>query len=657
MWKGTLQPSSLVENILEGYCLPFTSPPPVSLPTAASYTVLHDPVHVQVVDEEVATMLEKGAIKEISPSPGFYSLVFWVPKKDRGLRPIINLKKFNKNYLDPPHFRMDTIKDLILLLQEGDWAASVDLRDAYFHVGVNRRLRRFLRFGWKKRLYQYLLLPFGLCLAPFVFTMLTKPIVAYLRSRTIFYLDDILVLGSSQEECLANLNLVLQLLQSLGFLINWKKSSLTASQHFCFLGLTWDTRTGEVGLEEVKRLRLRQRASAALSSPPSCHSLRILLGHITAAMEAVPLICLHSRFLQRNFIAVFRSEQDRRLLVPLSQESIQALSWIASLEPHQCVAPMWPLQMETCNLEVATDASDSGWGIHYNGNLFQGRWPVDAPLHINARELHTLLIFLRDYLPPSLTGKSILWHTDSSTAIAYIRKEGGTVSLVLLGIAAEILLHRRQLRVRPVFLPSEENLLADAASRFQVLPDWHLHSNLFQQFVRRWGLPEIDLFATHLSAHLDRFFAWGQSQEAEGFDALAQEWNFLLAYAFPPPAIIPRTLMKISLSPGKFILITPFCRAQKWFPLLPNLNVVDLRRLPSLPDQVIDLTTGKPPSSLSHLRLVAWMIISGFAGSLSDPVFRLITDGWRKSTSKRYDAIWRKFKDFLSCQRSFSRFR
>ena len=39
------------------------------------------------------------------------------------------------------------------------------------------------------------------------------------------------------------------------------------------------------------------------------------------------------------------------------------------------------------------------------------------------------------------------------------------------------------------------------------------------------------------------------------------------------------------------------------------------------------------------------------ASGLSDSVFRLVTDSWRRSTSARYDAAWRAFKDFLRSRR------
>ena len=70
---------------------------------------------------------------------------------------------------------MDTVKDAAALLRPDDWAASINLKDAYFHIPVNRC---FLRFSWRGLLY--MVLPFVLCLAPYIFTRVTKPLQAFL---------------------------------------------------------------------------------------------------------------------------------------------------------------------------------------------------------------------------------------------------------------------------------------------------------------------------------------------------------------------------------------------------------------------------------------------------------------------------------------------
>ena len=153
-----------------------------SLPLPSQFTVLTKPVQITVMDEEVSALLAKHAIRRVSrTSLGLVSRMFVVPKKDSGWRPIINLKWLNKTFLNAS-LRMDMVRDVAALLRLSDWAASIDLKDVYFHIPVNHR---FLRFGWRGLLYEYMLLPFGLCLAPLIFTLVTKPLQAFLHTQGI----------------------------------------------------------------------------------------------------------------------------------------------------------------------------------------------------------------------------------------------------------------------------------------------------------------------------------------------------------------------------------------------------------------------------------------------------------------------------------------
>ena len=78
-----------------------------------------------------------------------------------------------------------------------------------------------------------------------------------------------------------------------------------------------------------------------------------------------------------------------------------------------------------------------------------------------------------------------------------------------------------KIKILPVYIPSEQNLLAGSVSRFRDLPDLHLLPAVFQRMCNRWGIPEIDLFASIDSHQLPRFFAWGWSMTVEAFDALS----------------------------------------------------------------------------------------------------------------------------------------
>ncbi len=65
---------------------------------------------------------------------------------------------------------MLTMKTIMSQIQGGDWFVTIDLKDAYFHIQVVQRHRRFLRFAFGGKAYQYKVLPFGLALAPRTFT-------------------------------------------------------------------------------------------------------------------------------------------------------------------------------------------------------------------------------------------------------------------------------------------------------------------------------------------------------------------------------------------------------------------------------------------------------------------------------------------------------
>jgi hypothetical protein len=106
---------------------------------------------------------------------------------------------------------------------------------------------------------------------------------------------------------------------------------------------------------------------------------------------------------------------------------------------------------------------------------------VEMHFSLSVRETIALWIFLTKIIPSSTRQSSILWRVDNTAALAHIRKEGGLKGKRLLEEAERIVLHlhHRQLRIMPAFIPTEEYVQADAALRFQLVPDWHLDPRVF----------------------------------------------------------------------------------------------------------------------------------------------------------------------------------
>ena len=122
----------------------------------------------------------------------------------------------------------------------GEWVSSIDLSDTYLHIPIHPNSRKYLQFCYKSQVFQFTSLPFGLATAPQVFTMIVKEVKLMTLSRGLRihqYLDDWLIRSQSQEEAQVNTQAVVDLTQSLGWIINQEKSELKPTQVFFVHGL------------------------------------------------------------------------------------------------------------------------------------------------------------------------------------------------------------------------------------------------------------------------------------------------------------------------------------------------------------------------------------------------------------------------------------
>ena len=108
-----------------------------------------------------------------------------------------------------------TVKELVL---KQDWFCKIDLKDVYLSVAICRDLRKYLRFIWEWKTFQFTCLPFGLCSAPRVFTKFLRPVMAHLQKqglRLVIYLDDLLLMDQGKEYLTLKVAQVVELLEGL----------------------------------------------------------------------------------------------------------------------------------------------------------------------------------------------------------------------------------------------------------------------------------------------------------------------------------------------------------------------------------------------------------------------------------------------------------
>ena len=137
-------------NMVWGHHLQLRSHPPLFC-DFWHFNVKVAAAHHPVVQKEVDELLAKGAIELSSGGAGFYFSMFVVPKHTGGLCPILNLKHFNR-FMHIPSFKMPTLKHVWQLIQQCDFAFSMDLQDAYLHVPIVKHHHCFLCFVWRNAL-------------------------------------------------------------------------------------------------------------------------------------------------------------------------------------------------------------------------------------------------------------------------------------------------------------------------------------------------------------------------------------------------------------------------------------------------------------------------------------------------------------------------
>ena len=126
---------------------------------------------------------------------------------------------------------------------------SLDFSDAYFHVPIGQRSRKYLRFFLNNQTFQFTALPFGLATAPLEFTKVVKEVKLMAQARGIRihqYLDDWSLRAQCRETCLQHTQTLLALCQQLGWVVNMKKSELEPQQVFNFVGYQFDLLSGRV---------------------------------------------------------------------------------------------------------------------------------------------------------------------------------------------------------------------------------------------------------------------------------------------------------------------------------------------------------------------------------------------------------------------------
>src|SRR6266542_4290333 len=126
--------------------------------------------------------------------------------------------------------------EIFVSFQGAQWFTSLDLTSGYWQVRINEKDKEKTAFITLWRLFEWNVMPFGLCNTPATFQRLMNHILRkYLGDFALVYLDDIIIYLKTWRGHLNHLQLVFEALRGAGLMVKVKKCEF-AKKELKFLG-------------------------------------------------------------------------------------------------------------------------------------------------------------------------------------------------------------------------------------------------------------------------------------------------------------------------------------------------------------------------------------------------------------------------------------
>eukprot|EP01094_Clydonella_sp_ATCC50884_P019872 TRINITY_DN398_c0_g1_i1.p2 TRINITY_DN398_c0_g1~~TRINITY_DN398_c0_g1_i1.p2 ORF type:complete len:633 (-),score=104.69 TRINITY_DN398_c0_g1_i1:559-2457(-) len=526
------------------------------------------PAHIRIVlDKEVRKQVAEGAVEE-SSDVVVTSPIFVVPKKEPGAyRVIIDLRYINK-FQERKRFRQEGLDVVARLVRKKDWMASIDLKSGFNHAVMDPESRRYLGFFHAGRTYRYRVLPFGSSSSPWIFCRMVRPMVQLARERGIrlvAYVDDILVMAQTEEECRRHTAEVRRIFEEHGWVLNLAKCELEPTRRIEYLGLIVNTEDSPRFEAPARKKRaIRKEARRVLVHHNGVTSRRELARLIGMAMSLARAIGC-TRVLTRSLMDDLKRAAHWNEMIVLSESAKRDLEeWLTIMDEWEGSAVVAP----PISTVLTTDASHFGWGAVLGQEAAAGQWE-DKGRHINTLELMAVENALRHF-EGQLEGESILLRSDNTVTVSYVNRLTGRIP-ELAEVARRIwrLMDKHGGHIRAVYLPGVDNDQADFLSRLNARHEWTVPKEEVHKIEERWGVHAVDLFATRENRRCPAFVARFPDPEAAGVDAFTLDWDRLTPgrlWIAPPVRLMDKVVAALQRCTAvQATVVCPRWTAQPWF--------------------------------------------------------------------------------------------
>ena len=362
-----------------------------------------------MVEDQVDQMLEQNLIR---PSVSNYaSNVVLVKKKDSSWRFCVDYRKVN-DITRKDAYPLPRIDECLDTLGGSKWFSTIDLRSGFFQVEIAESDAHKTAFVTRKDLYEFQVMPQGMCNSSATFQRLMNLVMAGLTYETcLVYIDDIVVFSDTLETHLSRLEVVLHRLESAGLKIRPDKCKML-QREVVFLGHV-------ISEEGIKASTAKTEAITSWPTPKNVKEVRSFLGlcryyrkHIKDfAKTAAPLHALTGKYARFHW-----DEQCQRAFEEMKEKLTTAPIMSFPRDEGQFI-----LDCDASQLAIGAVLSQVQDGeekvVAYASRLYS---KAELNYCVTSQELLAVVYFCK-YFRQYLLGRSFIVRTDHS-ALTWLRR-------------------------------------------------------------------------------------------------------------------------------------------------------------------------------------------------------------------------------------------
>jgi hypothetical protein len=261
------------------------------------------------------------------------------------------------------HYPTPTVQENLQKLSRFKFFASVDLRKAFWSVGVSDRCKKYLytiapgglAFFWLRA-------PMGHSAVPGHFQYCIDGVLGDLRHFAFAFADDIIIGANSEAELKRNIRLVLEKLLDANFRVNAKKCQFQPRTSIQYLG--WIVGNNQVLPTEPfldKLWRIRKPSQSRGDAAEKRNLIKRFLGTVQYLGHYIPLAADELHALHVLTKVKDKHSPDGKASFTWTTQADEAWEWAVSRMRE--IKPLhFPSYLPGSRLETFSDASKYGWG-------------------------------------------------------------------------------------------------------------------------------------------------------------------------------------------------------------------------------------------------------------------------------------------------------